>query len=227
MRNREIRICFPCFLHHAPLSPQKILWRKLRVSSWIIGGKERKGRLCLMLARGLHHTGWATVGQVSIQFPFKTTSVMMWWCLRLCSKSQQDHSEGDKHHYLQPPGTSASKSCLAFGWSMTAVNLMRPCSKQQSWQLKQKFAFFNLLPCTSMVPQDFHNLESSKQFFSFVLQSKIVKYLHSLLFSPNTQVQEDKVEKPALFTNVKLQHCSLSNLANIFIFLQSKNIFEN
>lgn len=77
----------------------------------------------------------------------------------------------------------------------------RSCSKQGSWQLKQKFAFLNLLPCTSTVPQDLHNLESSKQIICYIIQSKRSEIL-ALFFSPSSQLEKYKVKKPILFTNV-------------------------
>lgn len=91
---------------------------------------------------------------------------------------------------------------------MTAVNLTETVPKTTELTTKMKFAFFNLLPCTSMVPQDFHNLESSEQIICFIIQSKIVKYLHSLY----SQVEKNKRQKSTLFTNVKFKHFSLSNL---------------
>lgn len=77
----------------------------------------------------------------------------------------------------------------------------RSCSKQRRWQLKQKFAFLNLLPCTSTVPQDLHNLESSKQIICYIIQSKRSEIL-APIFSPSSQLEKYKVEKPTLFTNV-------------------------
>lgn len=139
LRNGEISIYFPCFLYHAPPSPQQILWHELRVSSWV-WGEENEGRLCLMLARGFYHTGKAIVVQVPIHSPFRISSVMTWWCL--IPNPSKIRVAGEWHIHLQPAGAAASKGFSALGWSMTAVNLIEAMLKTTELTIETEICIF-------------------------------------------------------------------------------------
>lgn len=169
-------------LYHTTKFLQQILWHELGVRSWIRAKEESEGNLCLTLTRGLYHTREDTVVQVPIQPPFMISSIMSCWCLRLDSKLQQDQdgrrAKGLSVNMEINITTSSPSELLHFKGGQHLVDLwllliqLRPCSKQQCWQLEWKFAFLNLLPCTFMVPQDFHNLESSKYIICYISQSK-------------------------------------------------------
>ena len=226
----------PCsmLLYHPIKLPQQILRHELSVSSQIRGGEESEGKLCLMLARGLCHIGEDTVVQVPIQPPFKISSIMTSWCMRLDSKFQQDQSgrstEGLSVNMETNITTSSPLEVLHPKGVQHLDDLwllliqLRPCSKQRSRQLKHKFAFLNLLPCTSTVQQDFHNLESSKQIICYIIQSKRSEILALIIFS---KLSGGEVQSGENYTchKCQLQHCPLSTLTNLFIFLQSRSTF--
>lgn len=223
-------IPYSMFLYHSTEVPQQILWHELSVSSWIRGREESEEKFYLMLARGLYHIEKDTVFQAHIQPPF----MMSWSSLRLDSKLQNDQrgrrTEGLSVNMETNVTTSSPLERLHPKGVQHLDDLwllliqLRPCSKQRSWQLKQKFAFLNLLPCTSTVPQDFHNLESSNQIICYIIQSKRREILALIIFSKFSggEVQHGEIYP---FHKCQLQLFPFSTLTNVFLFLQGISTF--